>query len=181
MDPATTSQPPVARPQLLIRPAESRDCAEIARIYHQATQDGLASFENFLMTAEDRERWVQEHKDRHPLLVAELAGRVLGWASLSPYHVRPRVDGIVEMLIYIDRDYRRHGVGRELMRATQAAARSSGHRKMIGRLVASNEAGRTLCRLSGWREVGLHHQHVRIDSRWHDVVVVEFLIPENLK
>jgi phosphinothricin acetyltransferase len=181
MQPPATAQPQFTRPQLLIRRAETRDCAEIAHVYHQATQDGLATFENFLLTAEDRERWVQEHTDRLPLLVAELAGKVLGWASLSPYHVRPRVEGIVEMLIYIDRDYRRHGVGRELMRATQAAARAAGHRKMIGRLVASNEAGRTLCRLSGWREVGIHQQHVRIDTRWHDVVIVEYLIPENLE
>ena len=85
------------------------------------------------------------------------------------------------MLIYIDRDYRRHGVGRELMRATQAAARAAGHRKIIGRLVASNEAGRMLCRLNGWREVGVHLRHVRIDTRWHDVVVAEYLIPENFK
>jgi phosphinothricin acetyltransferase len=85
------------------------------------------------------------------------------------------------MLIYIDRDYRRHGVGRELMRALQAAARSCGHRKIIGRFVAHNDAGRTLCRMTGWREVGVHQKHTRIEGRWQDLVVVEFLIPENLK
>ncbi len=181
MEPAPSSQSPTPRPQLLIRPAERRDAAAIASIYHQATQDGLASFEDFLVTVEDRERWVQEHSGPYPLLVAELRGDILGWASLSPYHIRPRVEGVVELLIYIERDFRRHGVGRELMRALQAGARSAGHRKIIGRLVAHNEAGRTLCRLTGWREVGLHLQHTRIDGRWHDVAIVECLIPENLK
>jgi len=176
-----TTPAPESRPQLQIRRADKGDASEIARIYHQATQDGLATFENFLVTLEDRERWVAEHADRYPLLVAELAGSVLGWASLSPYHVRPRIDGIVEMLIYIERDYRRHGVGRELMRAMQAAARECGHRKIIGRLVAHNDAGRTLCRMTGWREVGVHLKHTRIDNRWHDVALVEYLIPENLK
>lgn len=175
------SDPPEARPQLQTRRAEKRDAAEIARIYHQATQDGLATFENFLVTSEERQRWVEEHSDQYPLLVAEWSGRILGWASLSPYHIRPRVEGIVEMLIYIDRDYRRHGVGRELMRALQAAARSCGHRKIIGRFVAHNDAGRTLCRMTGWREVGVHQKHTRIEGRWQDLVVVEFLIPENLK
>jgi len=160
--------------------AERRDADDIARIYHQATQDSLATFENFLVTPEERERWLREHGSRYPLLVAEWGGKVLGWASLSSYQIRPHVAGVVEMLIYIDRDFRRHGVGRELMRALQAAARSSGHRKIIGRFVAYNDAGRTLCRMTGWREVGIHQKHTRIDGRWHDVVIVEYLIPENL-
>jgi L-amino acid N-acyltransferase YncA len=169
------------RTQLQIRSAEQHDADDIARIYHQATQDGLATFENFLVTREERARWMAEHSEKFPLLVAEWEGRVLGWASLSPYNVRPRIDGIVEMLIYIDRDFRRHGVGRELMRALQNAARSCGHGKIIGRFVAHNDAGRTLCRLTGWREVGVHRKHTRIDGRWLDVIIVEYLIPENLK
>lgn len=172
---------PQPLPQPQIRPAEKRDAGEIARIYHQATQDGLATFENFLVTGEERARWLGEHSVEHPLLVAEWKGRILGWASLSPYHARPRIDGVVEMLIYIDRDFRRHGVGRELMRALQNAARAGGHHKIIGRFVAHNDAGRTLCRMTGWREVGVHQKHTRIEGRWQDVVLVEYLIPENLK
>lgn len=172
---------PQPQPQLQTRSAEIRDAEEIARIYHQATQDGLATFENFLMTREERERWVAERSENHPLLVAEWKRRILGWASLNTYPARPRVDGIVEMLIYIDRGYRRHGVGRELMRALQAAARHAGHHKIIGRFVGHNDAGRTLCRMTGWREVGIHQKHTRIEGRWQDVVLVEYLIPENLK
>jgi len=182
MSTPSTTAATAGRPyfQLRVRPAVAGDAADIARIYLQATQDHLATFENFLMTADERARWVAEHVEKFPLLVAELNGRVLGWASLSPYHVRPRIEGIAELLIYIDRDYRRHGVGRELMRAIQAAGRAQGHHKLIGRFLAHNDAGRTLCRLAGWREVGVHQKHTRLDSGWHDVVVVEYLIPENL-
>jgi phosphinothricin acetyltransferase len=167
--------------ELQVRPAEMRDAADIARIYLQATQDHLATFENFLGTAEERARWVKQHSPRYPLLVAELNGRVLGWASLGPYQIRPRIEGIAELLIYIDRDYRRHGVGRKLMRALQSLAREQGHFKLIGRFLAHNDAGRMLCRLTGWREVGVHQKHTQLDGLWHDVVVVEHLIPENLK
>jgi phosphinothricin acetyltransferase len=179
--PTTPVTPEKTRPQLNVRAAEVRDSQDIARIYTQATQDNLATFEHFLVTPEERTRWVTEHSGKYPLLVAELNGRVLGWASLSPYQVRPHIDGIAELLIYIDRDYRRHGVGRELMRAIQAAGRSAGHHKLIGRFVAHNDAGRTLCRLNGWREVGVHEKHTLLEGRWHDVVVVEFLITENLQ
>jgi len=179
--PLPTAIPEKPRPQLQVRPAEARDAADIARIYMQAIQDHLATFEHFLVTPEERVHWVAEHFGKFPLLVAELNGRVLGWTSLSPYQVRPRVEGIAELLIFIDRDYRRHGVGRELMRAVQAAARQQGHHKLIGRFVAHNDAGRTLCRMTGWREVGVHQKHTLLEGRWHDVIVVEFLIAENLK
>lgn len=177
----TPSLPEKPRPQLQVRPAEERDANDIARIYMQATQDHLATFEHFLVTPEERNRWVTEHSGKFPLLVAELSRRVLGWSSLSRYQVRPHIEGIAELLIYIDRDYRRHGVGRELMRAIQASARAAGHHKLIGRFVLHNDASRTLCRMAGWREVGVHQKHTLLDGRWHDVVVVEFLIEENLK
>jgi phosphinothricin acetyltransferase len=179
--PITTVMPEKPRPQLHVRAAEERDANDIARIYLQAIQDHLATFEHFLVTPEERVRWVAEHSGKYPLLVAELNGRVLGWTSLSPYQVRPRIEGIAELLIFIDRDYRRHGVGRELMRAVQAVARQQGHHKLIGRFVAHNDASRTLCRMTGWREVGVHQKHTLLEGRWHDVIVVEFLIAENLK
>lgn len=176
-----TGFPEKPRFQLQVRPAETSDAQDIARIYLQATQDHLATFENFLGTPEERARWVTEHSGKFPLLVAELNGRVLGWASLNAYQVRPHTDGIAELLIYIDRDYRRHGVGRELMRAIQSAARAQGHFKLIGRFLAHNDASRTLCRMTGWREVGVHEKHTCLEGRWHDVVLVEYLISENLK
>jgi len=179
--PITPAMPEKPRPPLQVRAAEERDAHHIGRIYLQATQDHLATFENFLGTPQERTRWVTEHSGKYPLLVADLSGRVLGWASISPYQGRPRIQGVAELLIYIDRDYRRHGVGRELMRAVQSAARKEGHHKLIGRFVAHNEAGRKLCRLNGWREVGVHEKHTMLEGRWHDVVVVEFLITENLK
>ena len=179
--PPITVVPDKPRPKLQVRAAEERDAHDIARIYRQAIQDHLATFERFLATPDERTRWVAEHSGKFPLLVAELNGHVLGWTSISPYQAQPRLEGIGELLIYIDRDYRRHGVGRELMRAIQSAARQAGHYKLIGRFVAHNDAGRTLCRMTGWREVGVHQKHTLLDGHWHDVVVVEFLIAENLK
>jgi len=179
--PVTPILPEKPRPRLRVRAAEERDAPDIARIYMQAAQDQLATYENFLVSPAERRRWVTDHTGKYPLLVAELNGRVLGWASLSPYQVRPHIEGIAELLIYIDRDYRRHGVGRELMRAIQSAGLQEGHHKLIGRFVAHNNAGRTLCRMAGWREVGVHQKHTRLEGRWYDVIVVEYLIAENLK
>jgi phosphinothricin acetyltransferase len=67
------------------------------------------------------------------------------------------------------------------MRALLDAARVAGHHKILGRFVAHNDAGRRLCRLAGFREVGVLEKHTRIDGRWLDVILVEYLIRENLR
>jgi len=87
------------RSQLQVRLAEERDMPSIARIFLQETQDHQATFENFLVTAEEGKSWVKEHSGKFSVLAAELNGRVLGWASLSPYQVRPRIEGIAELMI----------------------------------------------------------------------------------
>ena len=33
----------------------------------------------------------------------------------------------------------------------------------------------------GFREVGIYEKHAKLDGHWRDVVIVERLIPENVK
>lgn len=54
MDPSSAATAVRPHFRLNVRPAELRDAADIARIYLQATQDNLATFENFLVTPEER-------------------------------------------------------------------------------------------------------------------------------
>jgi len=66
------------------------------------------------------------------------------------------------------------------MKAMQNAAREKGYTKLVGRVIADNQPGRKLCEVTGWREVGLHEKHGKLAGEWHDLVLVEYLIPENL-
>jgi L-amino acid N-acyltransferase YncA len=68
-------------------------------------------------------------------------------------------------------------VGRQLMRAVQETAAMLGYRKLIGRILVANQDGLLLCRATGWREVGRHSAHARLQDGLHDVVLVEYLIP----
>jgi phosphinothricin acetyltransferase len=35
--------------------------------------------------------------------------------------------------------------------------------------------------VTGWKEVGIHEKHGKLGNEWHDLVLVEYLIAENLK
>ena len=166
---------------LKIRPARPEDAKEIARIYNQGVQDRAATFENAYVTPEERYLWLVARPDRFPVLVAEIKHTMMGWASLTPYSPRRCFDGVAELSLYIDRNLRGHGVGQELMKALQDVAREKGYYKLIGRVMADNEPGRKLCNLMGWREVGVYEKHGKLGNEWHDLVLMEHLIPENMK
>ncbi|HLW79055.1 MAG TPA: arsinothricin resistance N-acetyltransferase ArsN1 family A [Terriglobia bacterium] len=164
-----------------IRPARVEDAKEIARIYNQGVQDRAATFENAFVTPEERYLWLVARPEKYPVLVAEVKHTMMGWASLAPYSPRACYSGIAELSIYIDRSLRGHGVGQELMKAMQQAARQKGYHKLIGRVMADNEPGRKLCQVAGWKEVGVHEKHGKLEGEWHDLVLVEYLMAENLK
>jgi phosphinothricin acetyltransferase len=164
-----------------IRPARVDDAKEIARIYNQGVQDRAATFENAYVTPEERYLWLVARPDKYPVMVAEVKHTMMGWSSLTPYSPRACYSGIAELSIYIDRSLRGHGVGLELMKAMQERARDKGYYKLVGRIMADNDLARKLCQVTGWKEVGIHEKHGKLSNAWHDLVLVEFLVPENLK
>jgi len=166
---------------LTIRPARWEDAKEIARIYNQGVQDRTATFENAYVTPEERYLWIISRPEKYPVLVAETKHTMMGWASLAPYSPRACYNGIAELSIYIERSLRGHGVAQELMKAMQSVAREKGFYKIVGRIMAVNEGARKLCQTTGWKEVGVHEKHGKLGGEWHDLVLVEFLIPDNLQ
>lgn len=71
---------------------------------------------------------------RHPLLVAEADGRVIGWAGLASYSSRPCYGGIAECSIYVTTEARGRGVGTVLAEALATEAESNGFHKLLGKL-----------------------------------------------
>lgn len=164
---------------LAFRPAADTDADAIADIYNQGIADRGATFETEPRTVDDIRARLAD-AGRFPLLVAEDGGAVIGWAGLSRYRPRACYAGIAEFSIYLDRDARGRGVGRQLLEVLVNAARERGYWKLVSRIFPFNTASRALCRTCGFREVGVYEKHGRLDGQWLDVVIVERLIPQNL-
>jgi L-amino acid N-acyltransferase YncA len=168
-----------ARPQLQIRQAQEDDASPLCEIFNEAVQDHLETFDSEARAVDDQRLRIvaAEQEPKHPILVAELRNWIAGWVALAPYDDRIALDDIGEVYIYVRRAFRSYGVGRQLMRAVQEAAGKLGYRKLIGRILAQNQDGLNLCRATGWREVGRHSAHTRLNDGLHDVMLVEHLIP----
>jgi L-amino acid N-acyltransferase YncA len=168
-----------ARPQLQIRQAKEDDASPLCEIFNEAVQDHLDTFDSEPCAVDDQRLRIAaaEQDPKHPILVAELRNWIAGWAALAPYDSRIALDDIGEIYIYVRRAFRSYGVGRQLMRAVQETSGKLGYRKLIGRILAQNQDGLNLCRATGWREVGRHSAHTRLNDALHDVMLFEYVIP----
>ena len=109
---------------LTIRPAERGDLDALTEIYNHEILHSTATFELEPYTPQGRLPWLCAHNvDNHPLLVAELGGRVCGYASLSTYRPYAAYREAVELSVYVAGDARGKGMGTALMEAILAQAR----------------------------------------------------------
>jgi L-amino acid N-acyltransferase YncA len=164
--------------ELTTRQAGPEDADAIAAIYNQGIEDRIATFETRPRSAQDVAAWFD---GRHPAVVVEQGGEVVGFASASTYRPRDCYAGVAEFSVYVARPARGRGVGRLAMQALIRAAEAAGYWKLVSRIFVENTASRALMRSVGFREVGVYEKHGRLDGVWRDVVIVERLIDGNVR
>ena len=165
-----------ASDQSTIRRALPNDLAAIAAIYNAGIRARTATFETRERTPEELAS--RGTSSRHPVLVAERDGRVVGWIAASSYRERECYAGIAEFSVYVDPAEQGRRVGDALMRAFIPALEAEGVWKVLSRIFPENLASRALCRRHGFREVGVYEKHAKLDGVWRDVVIVERLLGE---
>jgi len=160
------------------RRATPEDAEAIARIYNEGIADRVATFETRLRSAEDVRAWFD---GVHPVMVVEDEGEILAFAATFSYRARDCYAGIAEVSLYVARSARGYGIGGVAMTALIDAAEKAGFWKLLSRVFIENHASRNLIRKFGFREVGVYEKHAQLDGVWRDVVIVERIIPANLK
>jgi phosphinothricin acetyltransferase len=157
------------------RPATPDDAAAIAAIYNEGIEDRSATFETRPRAPEDVRAWFH---GRHPIIVIERDGAVVGFAETAPYRPRDCYAGVAEVSVYVAREHRGQGVGRQATQAIIDAAEAAGFWKLVSRVFPENRPSRALLRSTGFREVGVYRRHARLEGAWRDVVIVERLLGE---
>jgi len=163
---------------MLVRSASIKDAAAIAHIYNQGIEDRVATFETSMRTKEDVESWFDTI---YPVVVVEDEGDVIAFGSTSSYSHRICYAGIAECSVYVRREKRGCGAGRMALDGLIEAAEGAGFWKLVSRVFVENTASRKLIGSSGFREIGVHEKHAKLDGAWRDVIVVERLIEANIR
>src|SRR5207248_9777440 len=97
---------------LTLRPASAADAAAICEIYNQGIEDRLATLETERRTPAERRQPLAARGPRPPVIVAETAGEVVGWASLNSFNPRAAYDRVADPSVYAQSGWRRRGLRR---------------------------------------------------------------------
>lgn len=157
-----------------LRPAVRADCPAINAIYNHYVLHDTCTFQEVESTLAERETWLAERGPTHPVFVAETEAGVVGWASLSRYHVRSAYRFTVENSIYVRHDQHGRGIGRLLLRRLLEAAREHGLRSIIAVITENRLASITLHERHGFVKVGHFHKVGFKFGRWLDVVYLQW-------
>jgi phosphinothricin acetyltransferase len=115
----------------------------------------------------------------YPYFVAELDGRILGYAYVSAYRTRPAYRFTVENSVYVAEEAQGKGIGTLLMRALIEASTARGYRLMVAVIGDSrNQGSITLHRNAGFRFCGTIHSVGYKLGRWLDSVIMELPLGE---
>lgn len=157
----------------MIRPATNVDVPAIQRLWNIAIRETLITFNS----AEKSPTEVAEAIEQFDtFLVAEIAGRVIGFAALFPFRSGAGYALTKEHSIMLDADARGNGIGRALMAALEDAARAQGVHSLIAGISASNLDGEPFHAAVGFSAVGRVKQAGRKFDQWHDLVLMQKLL-----
>ncbi|HOD36273.1 MAG TPA: N-acetyltransferase family protein [Syntrophales bacterium] len=159
-----------------IRRAEPADAADIADIYNEAVLNTTATFDIEPKSAEEREQWLQSHDERHPVLVAVVSGKVVGWASLTRWSERRAYDDTAETSFYVHSTYRGRGIGRRLKEATIDEARRLGYHTLIARVTDGSHESLHLNEDTGFVHVGTLKEVGHKFGRFIDVHILQKIL-----
>jgi L-amino acid N-acyltransferase len=141
--------------EIVIRRAEMADLEAITEIYNEAILTTTATFDTETKTVEERTQWFQAHDKRHPILVAIVNERAVGWSSLTKWSDRRAYDNTAETSFYVKSEYRGQGIGRKLKEATIQEARELGFHTLIARVAEGSNESLHLNESCGFIHVGM--------------------------
>jgi L-amino acid N-acyltransferase YncA len=165
------------------RAATPADIPAIAAIYGASVLHGTASFE---LDPPDEAEMLRRYQAivgaGYPYFVAEVAGRVAGYAYANAYRTRPAYRFTVEDSIYIAPDAQGKGLGRLLLAELIKASTAKGYRLMVAVIGDSRQYGSiALHRSAGFTFCGTIHSVGYKFGRWLDSVIMELPLGEGDK
>ncbi len=160
-----------------IRDATPTDLSAILDIYNDAVANTTAIWNETLVDLDNRKAWHQARLERgFPVLVADVEGKIAGYASYGDWRAFEGFRHTVEHSVYVEKDHRGGGIGKALMQALVERARQGGIHVMVACIEAGNAGSIRLHQGLGFREVGRFSEVGIKFGRWLDLTCMELRV-----
>lgn len=169
-----------------IRTAAAADAEGILAVYAPYIQKTAITFEYEVPSPEEFRRRISGTLKRHPYLVAERDGIILGYAYAGPFIGRAASGWAAEVSIYLREDACKLGLGRRLYQALEDIARAQNILNLNASIAVSEAGDPYVTRNSadfhahlGYRQVAEFHRCGYKFGRWYNLIWMEKFIGEH--
>jgi phosphinothricin acetyltransferase len=159
-----------------IRLATLSDLNAINQIYNHYVDTSTCTYAESPTTETERRVWFDSHDATHPITVAEIDGKIVGWGSLSAFHDRSAYRFTVENSVYVSAKHHHQGIGSAILRDLIDRACAAGHHTIIAGIDAEQKPSISLHSRFGFKPVAHLRQVGFKFGRWLDVVYMQLLL-----
>ena len=144
-----------------IRYAELKDLPRLNEIYNYYVISTNMTFDVTVPTAESRKKWFSNYQESGPyrLLVAEKHGAIVGLAYSSRYREHFAFDQTIETSIYLDKDFKRSGIGSALYTELFSKLKTEPIHVAVAGIALPNEGSIALHKKFGFEPVGIFKEY----------------------
>jgi len=161
-----------------LRDATVEDLPGIMDIYNDAVLNTTAIWNEIVVDLDNRKEWFKARKGRgFPVIVAVMDGKVTGYASYGDWRAFDGYRHTREHSIYVHKNARGLGLGKQLMQALIDHARSNDVHVLIGAIESENLASIRLHEAMGFRIAGRFSEVGTKFGRWLDLTCMELKLP----
>lgn len=160
----------------MIRNAIQDDLNDILEIYNDAITNTTATFDLDIQTLEEKQIWFKQFCDIHPIFVAEINQKVIGYSCLLPFNKKEAYAKTVENSIYIHKNARGKGIAKLLLEKLIIAAREVGHHSIIALITKGNDISIQLHEQYQFEKVGVMKEVGSKFDQWQDVYFYQLIL-----
>lgn len=172
---------------LIIRLARLEDAPELAAIYAPYVRNTAVSYEYEPPNSEEFRRRMDGYMHAFPYLVAELDGKICGYAYAAPYGVRAAYGWSMELSVYVAQNCRKSGVGKQLYTVMEKLLKEQNVVNLYAQIAGVAVEDEYLTHDSvkfheamGFTLVGRMHNAGYKFGRWYDMLTLEKHIAPHL-
>ena len=112
--------------RMIIRDVKLEDAERLVEIYSHYVLNTAVSFEYEVPSVEEFRQRIEKITAKFPYLVYEKDGKIVGYVYAGEYSSRSAYSWTAAMSIYVDKDYRRQGIGSAMYKAIEPKLKEMG-------------------------------------------------------